>query len=104
MLKNNDGTVIEYFIYLDNLFSGSGLSSKNTALLPMDFVKPVLFANLLVWSLAYYLMNRWLQNLAYSAPIGIEVFFLAGLAALGVAALTVSFQSVKAARTNPVEP
>jgi putative ABC transport system permease protein len=72
-------------------------------LLTREFVKWVLIAALVAWPLAYYVMNRWLQGFAYRTSIGIGLFVLASLSALLIAILTVSFQAVRAARTNPVE-
>jgi putative ABC transport system permease protein len=48
-------------------------------------------------------MNRWLNDFAYRIHIGVDIFILSGLTAFGIAVLTVIFQSVKAARINPVE-
>jgi putative ABC transport system permease protein len=48
-------------------------------------------------------MNRWLQNFAYRAEIGIGIFLASAGLALGIALLTVSFQSAKAAATNPAD-
>jgi putative ABC transport system permease protein len=53
--------------------------------------------------LAYYAMNKWLEDFAYRIEIGMGVFILAGLLALAIAWLTVSYQSIKAALANPVE-
>ncbi|MFA9452729.1 MAG: ABC transporter permease [Candidatus Aminicenantaceae bacterium] len=72
------------------------------ALLARDFVKLVLIANLVAWPLAYFIMNRWMQNFAYRAGITIWIFFLTGLAAMTIALLTVSFQSIRAALSDPV--
>ena len=52
---------------------------------------------------AYFTMNGWLQDFAYHTSIGIGTFAVAGLLALLVAWLTVSYQSVKAALTDPVK-
>jgi putative ABC transport system permease protein len=73
------------------------------ALLSKDFVKLVFVANLFAWPMAWYAMNRWLQNFAYRIEIGWWIFALAGLGALAVALLTVSTQAIKAALANPVE-
>ncbi len=73
------------------------------ALLSKDFVKLVLFANLIAWPIAWYMMNRWLQDFAYRVEIGWRVFALAGGIALLIALLTVSTQAIKAALANPVE-
>lgn len=72
------------------------------ALLARDFVKLVLIANLVAWPLAYYFMSRWMQNFAYRAGIAPWIFFLTGLAAMTIALLTVSYQSIRAALSDPV--
>ena len=72
-------------------------------LLSNEFGQWVLLANLIAWPLAYYFMNRWLRDFAYRTTIGPRIFIVSGLAALAVALLTVGFQSVKAARRNPVD-
>jgi putative ABC transport system permease protein len=72
-------------------------------LLSQEFSKWVLVANVIAWPLAYYFMNRWLQTFAYRTEIGVGIFFFSGLAGLAVALLTVGFQSIKAARANPVD-
>jgi putative ABC transport system permease protein len=72
-------------------------------LLSNEFSKWVLVANIIAWPLAYYFLNRWLQTFAYRTSIGIGVFFFSGLTALAIALLTVGYQSIKAARRNPVD-
>ncbi len=74
-----------------------------TALLSKDFVKLVLLANLIAWPVAWYAMNKWLQNFAYRIEISWWVFVLAGGMTLVIALVTVSAQAIKAALTNPVE-
>ena len=73
------------------------------ALLSKDFLKLVLIAVLIASPLAYYAMSRWLADFAYRIDIQWWVFALAGLIAVGIALLTVSFQSVKAALMNPIK-
>jgi len=73
------------------------------ALLSKEFIKWVLLANLIAWPIAYYAMDRWLQNFAYRIGIGLWTFLLAGTLALGIALLTVSYHAIRAATTNPVE-
>ena len=73
-----------------------GLLSKN-------FLKLVLIAIVIASPLAWYAMHVWLQDFAYKTDIEWWVFALAGLLAVGIALLTVSFQSVKAALMNPVK-
>ena len=72
-------------------------------MLNMDFVKWVTIAFVIATPIAYYAMDRWLQNFAYRTPLSWWVFALAGLLALVIALLTVSWQSWLAARRNPVE-
>jgi len=68
-----------------------------------QFVVLVLFANMVAWPLAYYFMNKWLQDFAYKINIGIETFIVAAVVTIVIAFLTVSFQAIKAAVTNPVK-
>ena len=53
--------------------------------------------------IAYFVASRWLQDFAYRIEISWRIFLVAGLAALGIALLTVSYQAVKAALNDPVE-
>ena len=62
----------------------------------------VLVSAVLAFPIAWWAMHRWLQDFAYRIDIGWEVFVLAGLLSLGIALLTVVFQALKAALTNPV--
>ncbi len=73
------------------------------ALLSKDFLVLVLIAILLASPVAWYAMSRWLEGFAYKIAIEWWVFALAGLLAVGIALVTVSFQSVKAALMNPVK-
>ena len=72
-------------------------------MLNMDFVKWVAIAFVIATPIAYFAMDKWLQNFAYRTPLSWWVFALAGLLALVIALLTVSWQSWLAARRNPVE-
>ncbi|MBI9069730.1 MAG: ABC transporter permease [Salinivirgaceae bacterium] len=72
-------------------------------MLNKDFIKWVAIAFVIACPLAYYVMHKWLENFAYKTPISWWVFALAGLLALGIALLTVSWQSWRAATRNPVE-
>jgi len=71
--------------------------------LTKNFTKWILLANVISWPVAYYFMNNWLQNFAYRIDLTIWPFLMAGFFALIIALLTVSWQAVKAARTNPVD-
>jgi len=72
-------------------------------LLSRDFLKLIVAANIIAWPLAYFGMNKWLQNFAYKSGIGVWVFILTGVLAVGIALATVSYQSIKAALLNPVD-
>ena len=77
--------------------------SEIILLLSKEFIRWVLVANIIAWPLAYFAMNRWLQNFAYHISIGIGTFILAASMALIIALLTVGYQAVRAARANPVD-
>ncbi|MEK7256791.1 MAG: FtsX-like permease family protein, partial [Bacteroidota bacterium] len=72
-------------------------------LLSKDFLKLVIVALVVASPVAWYFMNKWLENFAYRIDIQWWVFVAAGAAAVAIAFLTVSFQSVRAALANPVE-
>jgi len=72
-------------------------------LLSKDFLKWVLVANLIAWPLAYFAMNKWLQNFAYRTNIGLSIFLLAAALVFVTALLTIIFQAIKAALANPVD-
>ena len=72
-------------------------------MLKKDFVKWVAISFVIATPIAYYAMNIWLENFAYKTELSWWIFVLAGLLALGIALLTVSYQSYKAAVRNPIE-
>lgn len=81
-----------------------GASVTNIVILLLkDFLKPVFAAIIIASPVAWYVMNKWLQNFAYRINISWWIFIVAGLSALFIALLTVSFQSIKAAMANPVK-
>lgn len=73
------------------------------ALLSMDFVKLILIACLIAFPLGYYGMDKWLQDFAYRIDINWPVFILAGMGALAIALLTISYQAIRAALMNPIK-
>ncbi|MBN1272443.1 MAG: ABC transporter permease [Candidatus Aminicenantes bacterium] len=73
------------------------------ALLSKDFLLWVGIANLIAWPAAWWLMHLWLQNFAYRIPLTIWPFLLSAAAALVIAWLTVSWQSIRAATANPID-
>jgi len=76
---------------------------KIILLLSKEFITWIIIANIVAWPLAYFIMNKWLQNFAYRVNIGIWIFILSASLALIIALLTLSYQSIKAAVANPVE-
>jgi len=77
--------------------------SEVMTMLNRNFVIWVAIAFVIATPLAYFAMYKWLQNFAYKTDLSWWIFALAGLSALGIALLTVSWQSWKAATRNPVE-
>ena len=73
------------------------------SLLNKDFIMWVAIAFVLAIPIAWYAMHSWLNNFAYKTPVNWWIFALAGIITVGVALLTVSWQSFKAANGNPVE-
>lgn len=74
-----------------------------TAMLSKDFVKLVIISILIASPIAWWAMNKWLQDFSYRIEIQWWIFALAGLAALVVAFVTVSSQAIRAANHNPVK-
>jgi putative ABC transport system permease protein len=71
--------------------------------LSKEFLKPVLIASLIATPIAWYAMNKWLQDFAYRINISWWVFVVAAITAVIIAFATVSFQAIKAAASNPVK-
>lgn len=81
-----------------------GASVMNiTSMLSKDFLKLVLIAVIIASPLAWLAMNKWLESFAYRIDINVWVFVIAGLAAIFIALITVSWQAIKAAMTTPVK-
>jgi len=72
-------------------------------MLSTSFVKWVLVANIFAWPLAYWFTKDWLEDYPYRIDVGLGLYAWAGLLALAIALLAVSYQTVKAARGNPVD-
>ena len=81
---------------------GAGVSSI-VKLLSKDLLILVGVALLIGAPIAWYIMHRWLQDFAYRVEVGWQIWVAAGITALLLAWLTVSYQTIKAALTNPVE-
>ncbi len=81
-----------------------GASSKSVvALLSREMLLLFLVANSIAWPLAYYGMNTWLENFAYSISTGITSFLFGGLLVGFITFMILSYQSLKAAHTNPID-
>ena len=74
-----------------------------TVLFSKEFTKWVLTANVVAWPVAYFVMSKWLKGFAYRADFNLLTFMLAGVLALLIAVLTVGYQAVKAAVSDPVD-
>ena len=74
-----------------------------TSELVKDFLKPVLIAAIIAFPIAWYAMDKWLQDFAYRTNMGWWIFIAAGLLALLIALITISVQAIKAAIANPVK-
>ncbi|MFH1853389.1 MAG: ABC transporter permease [Candidatus Neomarinimicrobiota bacterium] len=81
---------------------GSSVSAV-VLLLYREFITLIIIANLVAWPVIYFTMRHWLKDFPYQTSIGVGGFILAALLALGIALLTVSYQSLKAALANPVQ-
>lgn len=81
---------------------GSSVSGV-VVLLSKDIIKWVTISMIAAWPLAFVVMNRWLQNFAYRTGLEIWIFIFPSIATICIALLTVSYHTIRAARTNPVE-
>lgn len=72
-------------------------------LLTMSFLRHILIAFAIAAPAGYYLMNEWLNHFAKRIPLGASIFIVAGASVIMIAFFTMSVQTVKAARTNPVD-
>ena len=77
--------------------------SSIVTMLSKDFLKLVLLSSAIAFPIAWWGMNKWLQDFAYRTNVGWWIFIVAGLAALLIALFTVSTQALKAAFTNPIK-
>jgi putative ABC transport system permease protein len=125
--EEKTGKIIGYFTLLSFIISFIGILAMSTfymqqrrkeisirkvngatitqilSLLNKDFVKWVGIAFVIAVPIAWYVMGRWLENFAYKITMSWWIFVLAGVIALCIALLTVSWQSWQAATNNPVE-
>ncbi|MBS1522815.1 MAG: ABC transporter permease [Bacteroidetes bacterium] len=81
-----------------------GASVSNiAALLSVDFVKLVFVAIIISIPVAWWMMNKWLLSFAYKTEMNWWIFVFAGICAVAIALITISFQSIKSALANPVK-
>jgi len=81
-----------------------GASVSNiTTLLSADFIKLVMLSIIIASPIAWWAMNKWLQNFTYRITVEWWIFVLAGLGAIVIALVTISSQAIKAALANPVK-
>jgi len=74
-----------------------------TTLLSKDFIKPVLLAIIIASPIAWYAMDKWLQNYAYRITMPWWIFAISGFIAVFIALITISYQTIRAALANPVK-
>jgi len=72
-------------------------------LLSKEFSRWIIIANLIAWPAAWFYLNSWLDEFAYRTEIAWPLFLLAGVMAIAVALVTISYQALKAATTNPIK-
>jgi putative ABC transport system permease protein len=77
--------------------------SRIMILVTKRFMLWVLMANLIAWPVSYLAMRKWLQGFAYRIELGVGTFILSALLALIIALLTLSYQSIRAASSDPVK-
>lgn len=70
-------------------------------LLSKEIVMLIIIANLIAWPVAWYFMNEWLNGFAYHVTMNVGIYILAAFAAIAIALVTVSTQTIRAAMTNP---
>ena len=78
-------------------------TGKIYSMLSWDFLKWILVSVVIASPVAWYLMHQWLETFAYHITLGIDIFLMAGVAAILIALLTVTWQSLRAANANPVK-
>jgi putative ABC transport system permease protein len=93
------GRIISSFTLMAIVISCLGLFG----LLSQDFLKLVVFSLLIATPVAWWAAYKWLQSFTYQVPLSWWMFGLAGLLAVVIALVTVSFQAVRATQANPVK-
>jgi len=81
---------------------GASVSSI-VLLLSKEFSRWILLANIIAWPIGWYAMHKWLENFAYRTGLNPLLFILAGVLSFVIAALPISYQSIKAAIADPID-
>jgi len=81
---------------------GASISNIIT-LISREFLILLIVANVIAWPIAYFIMNKMMNNYAYRTDLALWVFFASGMLALFIATFAVGFQAIRAARTNPAK-
>jgi putative ABC transport system permease protein len=74
-----------------------------TYLISKEFTWLVLIANIIAWPVAWYAMNKWMEEFVYRPPVSLWIFAMAGIVAFLLALLTISFQAIRAALASPAK-
>jgi len=77
--------------------------NRIVALLSREYIQVIVISNLIAWPIGYFIMNNWLESFSYRINIAWYIFAMAGGITVLVALITVSYQSLKAAFTNPIK-
>ena len=72
-------------------------------MLSKEFAVLVLIANIIAWPSAYFIMRGWLRSFVYRIDVTWDIFLLSGILAVAIALTTISYQSIKAALSNPAD-
>ena len=78
-------------------------TAKIFTLLAGELLWGILLSNLVAWPIAWYALNQWLKNFAYHTSLSLWIFILSGMSVLTIALLTMSWQTIRAAMTNPID-
>jgi len=74
-----------------------------TLITSKEYLKWIIFGNIIAWPTAYFFINKWLQNFAYRINISWLIFIIALISVIFIAFISVSYQSIKAANKNPAD-
>jgi len=108
--EENTFQLMSYFTFLAIFVACLGLFGLVSFMIKRRFkeiairkVLGILLANLAAWPIAWYALNQWLQNFAYRTSLSWWIFIVAGMSVMAIALSTMSWQTLRAARTNPID-